>query len=310
MSMTSPSAPTDGPATVRFDSDGLSLEAWYYRPEGEGPFPCVVMAGGWCYVKELAQPTYAAAMAERGVAALIFDYRNMGGSEGEPRQHIDPNQQLADYRHAIDYVESLPEIDADRIGVWGISYSGGHVLILGALDPRVRALCGIVPVVDGYQNMRLAHGTLGLRRFQEAILAARRRRFDTGEVTYFEHQPAEEGDLATWPFPKSKRTFAELKAREAPGYVGHATAESADLLMGYTVFPHLRRLLNTPTLMVVAEGDDHTHWDLALQAHQAIPSPRKELMIVSNADHLTLYADRDRQNVVASRVGDFFRDNL
>jgi len=301
---------TVSPTTLRFDSDGLSLEALYYRPVGDGPFPCVVMAGGWCYVKELAQPTYAAALAEQGIAAFIFDYRNLGGSEGEPRQHIDPNQQLADYRNAIDHVESLDEIDGDRIGVWGISYSGGHVLILGASDPRVRALCGIVPVVDGYQNMRLAHGTLGLRRFQEAILQARRHRHDTGEVTYFQHQPAEEGDLATWPFPRSKRTFAELKAREAPAYDGRATAESADLLMSYSVFPYLRRLLNTPTLLVVAEGDDHTHWDLALEAHRAIPSPRKELMIVSNADHLTLYADRDRQNVVATRVADFFAEHL
>jgi fermentation-respiration switch protein FrsA (DUF1100 family) len=268
------------------------------------------MAGGWCYVKELAQPTYAAALAQQGIAALIFDYRNMGGSEGEPRQHIDPAQQLADYRNAIDFVEAQPEIDAARIGVWGISYSGGHVMILGAIDPRVRALCGIVPVTDGYQNMRLAHGTLGFRRFNEAILEARRSKQRTGEITYFQHQPAAEGEISTWPFPKSKKTFAALKEREAPAYRGESTAESADLLMGYSVFPYLPRLLAKPSLLIVAEGDDHTHWDLALAAYEAIPGDAKELMIVSNADHLTLYADRERQNVVAKRVADFFTANL
>ncbi|MGY4711623.1 alpha/beta hydrolase [Mycolicibacterium sp. CBM1] len=301
---------TVAPATVTFDSDGLTLEALYYRPKGDGPFPCVVMAGGWCYVKELAQPTYAAALADQGIAALIFDYRNMGGSQGEPRQHIDPAQQIADYRNAIDWIESKPEIDGDRIGAWGISYSGGHVLILGAVDSRVKALCGIVPVTDGYQNMRLAHGTLGFRRFNEAILAARRLRRETGEITYFQHQPAVEGEISTWPFPKSKKTFAALKEREAPAYVGEATAESADLLMGYSVFPYLPRLLGKPSLLIVAEGDDHTHWDLALRAYEEIPGDAKELMIVSNADHLTLYADRDRQNVVAKRVADFFSSHL
>jgi fermentation-respiration switch protein FrsA (DUF1100 family) len=298
------------PETITLDSDGLRLEALYYRPEGEGPFPCVVMAGGWCYVKELAQPTYAAALAENGIAALIFDYRNFGGSEGEPRQHIDPNAQIADYRHALDHVETLPEVDAERLGVWGISYSGGHVLVLGAIDTRVKALCGIVPVTDGYENMRLAHGTLGFRRFRDAILDARRKRYASGEITYFPHQPAEEGDLSTWPFPKSKRTFAALREREAPAYVGQATAESADLLMGYSVFPYLRRLLGKPTLLVIAEGDDHTHWDLAIRAFDEIPGERKELLVISNADHLTLYADRERQHVVANRVASFFGSNL
>lgn len=298
------------PETLTFDSDGLQLEALFYRPEGGGPFPCVVMAGGWCYVKELAQPTYAAALAQQGIAALIFDYRSFGGSEGEPRQHIDPATQVADYRNAIDFVEKRADIDSERIGIWGISYSGGHVLIVGAVDPRVRAACGIVPVTDGYNNMRLAHGTLGFRRFQQAILDARRKRQTSGEVTYFPHQPAEEGDLATWPFPKSKRTFAMLKEREAPAYRGEATAESADLLLGYSVSPYLTRLLNKPVLLVVAEGDDHTHWDLAFGAYEQIPGDAKELMVISNADHLTLYADRDRQNAVAGRVAAFFLENL
>ncbi|TWD75099.1 hypothetical protein FB561_6536 [Kribbella amoyensis] len=295
---------------LTFDSDGHRLSALFFRPDGEGPFPVVVLAGGWCYVKELAQPTYARALARAGIAALVFDYRSFGGSEGEPRQHIDPHEQLADYRNAIDYVEQRPEVDPDRLGVWGISYSGGHVLVLGAIDPRVRALCGIVPVTDGYQNMRLAHGTLGFRRFQAALLAARRLRARTGEVTYLPHQPSEEGGPATWPFPKSKQTFAALKEREAPAYRGEATAESSDLLLGYSVFPYLRRLLGKPTMLVVAEGDDHTHWDLALAAYDQIPGDTKLLLRISNADHLTLYADRDRQSVVADRVAAFFTEHL
>lgn len=295
---------------VSFLSDGVRLSALYFRPEGEGPFPCVVMAGGWCYVKELAQPTYARALAGRGVAALVFDYRTFGGSAGEPRQHIDPDQQIADYRSAIDYVEQRPDVDPACIGAWGISYSGGHVLIVGATDPRVRAVCGIVPVTDGYQNMRLAHGTLGFRRFTAALLEARRKRAQTGEVSYIQHQPAEEGGLATWPFPKSKETFAALREREAPAYRGEATAESSELLLGYSVFPHLQRLLGTSVLLVVAEGDDHTHWDLAVRAYEEILGDDKELMIVSDADHLTLYSERERQGDVAAKVARFFAAEL
>lgn len=296
--------------TVRFKSAGESLEAFFYAPEGDGQHPCVVMAGGWCYVKELAQPTYAEAFEEAGLAALIFDYRTVGGSTGEPRQHLDPWAQIEDYRNAISWAETLPEIDADRIGVWGISYSGGHVLILGAIDPRVRAVCSIVPVIDGYDNLRLAHGTMSFRRLQVALLEARRKLAATGEHTYIDHQPHTEADLGTWPFPKSRTTFARLKESQAPAYEGHATAASTELLLAYSVRPYLRRLGGKPVLLVLAEGDDHTHWDLALEAYEQIPGSAKSLHVVPKANHLTLYEDDATLKAVAARAAAFFRKHL
>ena len=144
------------------------------------------------------------------------------------------------------------------------------MLILGAIDPRVRAVCAVVPVIDGYENMRLAHGTLGLRRLKAELLAARRRRYATGEETYLPHQP--DGDeLATWPYPQSRIIFRRLKETQAPAYDGRSTAQSTELLHGYSVFPFLAGLLATPTLFVVAEGDDHTHWELQAAAFEAIP---------------------------------------
>ena len=49
---------------------------------------------------------------------------------------------------------TLPEVDADRIGVWGSSYSGGHVLVLGAIDRRVKCVVWQVPLISGYRNAR------------------------------------------------------------------------------------------------------------------------------------------------------------
>ena len=133
------------------------------------------MAGGWCYVKELVQPHVAQQFADTGLAAILFDYRNFGSSDGARRQHIDPNAQIEDYRNAISFAETLDEVDADRIGVWGLSYSGGHALILGATDPRVKCVSAQIPVVDGYRNMRRVHGTIGFRRFEQLLLDDRRR---------------------------------------------------------------------------------------------------------------------------------------
>lgn len=301
---------SNNPEMVTFDSDGIALEALFFRPETPGPYPVVVMAGGWCYVKELAQPRFAARFVEAGIGALIFDYRNFGGSAGEHRQHLDPWEQIKDYRNAISFVESLDDVDSERIGAWGVSYSGGHVLVVGALDSRVKAVCGVVPVIDGYENMRLAHGTLGLRRLQEFLLDARRLRAATGEITTIEHQPLNEGDIATWPFPRSKQVFAQLKAEQAPAYVGHTTSESAEMLLSYSVAPYLKRLLGTPTMIVVAEGDDHTHWDLASDAYEQIPGDDKTLHIVPSSDHLTLYANEQQQRQTAREIASFFATSL
>jgi len=298
------------PQTVEIPSAGERLSALLYLPEGPGPHPAVVLGGGWCYVKELVQPMYASVFARNGMAALIFDYRYMGGSTGEPRQHIDPWQQIEDYRNAVSYMESRDEVDADRIGAWGISYSGGHVLILGALDDRVRAVCGVVPTVNGWQNMRLAHGTLGFRRLQAAILEARRKLYATRDHTYIPHQPETEGDLAVWPFPKSKVTFKRLKETQAPAYDGRSTVASADLLLAYDVMPYARRLVGTPTMLAVAEGDDHTHWDLAADVFDAIPGERKRWHVVPRSGHLTLYEDEAAVAVVAQAAADWFAEYL
>jgi cephalosporin-C deacetylase-like acetyl esterase len=70
----------------------------------------------------------------------VYDNRNFGESDGEPRHEIVPTQQQSDYSDAITYAQSLDEVDADKIGIWGSSYSGGHVLIVGAVDRRVKAV--------------------------------------------------------------------------------------------------------------------------------------------------------------------------
>lgn len=286
------------------------LEALLYVPSGEGPHPFVVMGGGWCYVKELVQPLFAEVFADAGLGAVVFDYRTFGGSSGEPRQHIDPWMQIEDYRNTLSYLQSRDDVDEARLAAWGISYSGGHVLILGALDDRVRAVCSIVPVIDGWDNLRISHGTVSFRTLMAALRESRTRLYETGEHAYIDHQPVELGAVGTFPFPHSRETFKRLTASEGPAYEGRATASSTEMLLAYSVRPFLSRLVATPTLMCLAECDDHTHWDLAAEAFNQIPGTRKRLHVVPSAGHLTLYEDVDVRRSVARIAADFFASHL
>src|ERR1700738_5067190 len=140
---------------IAFNAEGTTLRGWLYTPEsGNGPFPTIVMAHGFSAVKEMYLDKFAEAFAQAGLAALVFDNRNFGASDGEPRQEIDPWLQTRDYRDAITWASSLPEVDPDRIGIWGSSYSGAHVLVVGAIDRRVKAVVSQVPLISGHANAR------------------------------------------------------------------------------------------------------------------------------------------------------------
>jgi fermentation-respiration switch protein FrsA (DUF1100 family) len=297
---------------VEFKSGGATLRGHLYTPDtGEGPFPVVVMAGGWCYVKELVQPDYAKAFVDAGLAALVFDYRCFGDSEGEPRQHINPWEQIEDYRNAITFVETLPSIDADRIGIWGISYSGGHVLVVGATDPRVRCIVSNIPVVDGFKTMQLVHGSIGFRALCSLILEDRRKRFANGEHGYVPMSSKDPSQgIVTWPFPEVTEAFTMLKEREAPNHEHRNTIESIELLLDYNVLPYVRRIINVPTLMTVAERDDITTWDEEVAMYNLIPTTRKKLFIFDETSHMTLYSNKSRLEIAAEQGRDWLVQHL
>jgi len=298
---------------IEFTSEGLTVRGWWYPPaQASGPAPAVVLAGGWCYVRELVMPYYAEAFAERGIGALVFDYRNLGVSDGDVRQHLDPWMQIRDYQNALSYLERRGDVDGDRLGVWGISYSGGHALILAAIDPRVRAIVSQIPVIDGYENMRRVHGTMGYRELWATILEDRAARYDDPDKRlHLPHAaPNPSTELSAWPFPETYETFAKLRETEAPLYQNLSTVESVDLLLNYDVMPFVRRVYDTPTLMIVAEADDLTLWDLEIGAFNALPTTKKELKVLPGTTHMTLYSDRDRLDVAAEAAAGWFATHL
>jgi len=296
---------------VEFPSDGETLVGTLFRPDGaEGPLPTVVAAGGWCYVKEIVLPHVARLVAGQNVQFLGFDYAGFGESTGARRQHLDPWQQISDYRNAITYIENRNDADADNIGVLGISYSGGHVLILSAIDPRVKAAVSIVPVVDGYNNMKRVHGEARFRELELAILEDRRKRATGAGGTWSMTTMTPFEELVVWPFPRTFEVFHQLKETEAPRHEHWNTIESAELLLNYDVTPFLPRILNKKVMMIAAEADILTLWDLEIEAFNKIPSPYKRLEILPAVSHMSLYSEREDTNFAGRLSAEWFSEHL
>ena len=129
----------------------------------------MVLAHGFGGVKEARLDAYAERFAAAGHAALLFDYRHFGASEGEPRQLISIGRQQEDWRAAIAHARGLDGIDPERIALWGTSYSGGHVVAVGAGDPRVAAIVSQAPFMNGNAALGCA-GPANVMRLTGAAL--------------------------------------------------------------------------------------------------------------------------------------------
>ena len=222
--------------------DRVMLRGWHYRPDrGRGPWPTIVMAHGFSAVKEMYLDRFAEVFAAAGLAALVFDNRTFGASDGEPRQEIDPWRQIADYRDAISYALTRPETDGRRIGVWGSSYSGAHVLVLGATDRRIKCVASQVPLISGYRNAR--------RLIRADVIAAVEAMCAEDRLQRYRGEPPatlpvvseDPAGPAALPTPDSWQWFTETGRVRASAWQNVVTLRSVELFIAYEPGAYIER---------------------------------------------------------------------
>ena len=265
---------------VEFNAEGVTLRGWLYAAgTGGAPAPAVVMAHGFSAVKEMYLDSFAEVFAAAGLNVLVFDNRNFGASDGEPRQEIDPWAQVRDYRHAITYAGTLPEVAPGRIGIWGSSYSGGHVLVVAAIDRRVKAVVSQVPLISGHDNLRAL--------VRADFIAGLREQFEADRLARFNGEPpvlvpvVDEDPLAPSALPTadSWQWFTETGKTRAPAWLNEVTLRSVEMFTEYEPVTYLPYISPTPLLLAVAEGDHLVPVELAIAAYERAHQP-KELVIL------------------------------
>lgn len=292
---------------IEFDADGVTLRGWFYPGDtSAGPAPAVVMAHGFSAVKEMYLDAFAEVFNAAGLAVLVYDNRNFGASDGEPRQEIDPWAQVRDYRHAITYASVLPEVDATRIGIWGTSYSGGHVLVVGAIDRRVKAVVSQVPLVSGSANFRAL--------VRADFIPTVREQFDSDRLARFRGAPptripvVDSNPLASSALPtaESYTWFTETHASRAPAWRNEVTLRSVEMFAEYEPGAYISRISPTPLLMLVAQNDTLTPTELAVEAFEQARQP-KRLQILPGG-HFDAYVAGFETSSSAAR--DWFLEHL
>ena len=292
---------------IEFDAEGVTLRGWFYDADGaSAAAPTVVMAHGFSAVKEMYLDKYAETFAAAGLNALVFDNRNFGASDGEPRQEIDPWQQVRDYRHAITYATTLDEVDPTRIGAWGSSYSGGHVLVLGAIDRRVKAVVAQVPLVSGSANIAelvRVDFRAGFRQMFDDDRAARYRGDPPAMVPVVAEDPLAPSALPT---PDSWTWFIETGKTRATAWRNEVTLRTVEMLGEYEPGSYIGRISPTPLLMIVAREDHLTPAHLAIDAYERAREPKR--LVILPGGHFDAYVDGFAEASTPAR--DWFVEHL
>jgi fermentation-respiration switch protein FrsA (DUF1100 family) len=297
------------PMTQRVDiaftaEGGVTLRGWLYLPEGPGLHPAITMAHGYAAVKEHGLERFAEAFAADGFVVLVHDHRTFGASDGTPRQDVDPWQQIADWRRAVSFLESRPQVDAGRIGLWGTSYAGGHAIVLAATDRRLRCVVAHAPTISGYEQ--------GLRRVPPDAVAGLEEALAEDERAQFRGEPprmqAIVSDDPAVPAAYRAKDAIEFYLQPVPTGVweNQVTVRSTRAARMYEPDAWISRVSPTPLLLVVADHDAITVTHLALAAYERALEPKKLALLPGG--HFDPYLSRFGESSAAAR--DWFRRHL
>ncbi|WP_226051560.1 alpha/beta hydrolase [Dickeya chrysanthemi] len=291
---------------ISFEAEGgVTLRGWLYVPTGgTGPYPAITMAHGYAGVKEHGLERFAEKFASNGFVVLLHDHRNFGASDGTPRQDIDPWRQIADWRRAISFLEHQDVVDAKRIGLWGTSYSGGHALVLGATERRLRAVVAQVPTISGFEQ--------GLRRIPPDAVAAIEDAFAADERAQARGEPPHRQTIVsadpTIPASYRAKDAVEFYLQPVPDGVweNSVTVRSTRAARMYEPGTWIARVSPTPLLMIVALQDTITLTDLELAAYERALEPKR--LVTIPGGHFDPYITRFDQSSAAAL--DWFKEHL
>lgn len=299
----------DGVTTrdVTYYSDDVACFAKIFLPKGfstTAKTPGVVLAQGWAGTHASIEK-YGARFAEKGLVAMVIDYRGWGKSNGfatlankslqsrtrnddakrfargefrieTKRTRLIPSKQVEDIRHAISYLQGEPGIDPERIGVWGSSFAGGNAIAVAAMDARVKAIAMQAPSIAG-RHARAEPFELKGKMLEDAIQRARVGRGAEMETGYVD------------------RHVIDVETNQA-------VAE-------FRPFHQLKHIGDRPVLFVVAQNEElFDNKDHAFAAADALTGPKKVIEI-PNTTHFQMYVG-PAFDISANAAADWFREYL
>lgn len=298
--------------TIHFKSEGLNLVGNLFYPPNyeEGKrYPTLVVSGSWTTVKEQMAGLYAERFAKEGFITLAFDFRNYGESEGVPRAWENPEMKIQDIKNAVAYLKTLPEVDATKIGAFGVCAGSMYTLMAASEDVNIKAVATTASWLHDAEAVKLFYGgDEGVESKIKMAQEAKKKYAETGEFTYIkaisttDETAAMFGEFDYYLNPE-RGAIPQWKADQ------FAVATWEDWLT-LDPFPSASKL-KKPLLMIHSDGcvlPDYTK-----KYFDAVASTDKELVWVdtdlgSPMHQFSFYDQNEEVNLAVEKTSAFFHN--
>jgi uncharacterized protein len=289
--------------SVAFFSEGSRLVGDVYYP-ADLPLgrkrPGIVLCHGYTGIKDLYLPDNARKLTQAGYVAMTFDYKGWGESAG-PRSRLAPYSRVADVQAALTFLGTLPEVDAERLGLYGTSYGGATVVWVGAVDRRVQCVVSVVGIGNGARWMRSVRRPDEWHDLLERARRDRVRRTLEGESELVNREEILLPDLQS----------AELAAaarRNHPAAVSRIPLEYVDDTLEFNPEWVVDKIAPRPILFITTDNDRLVPPEESAALYARAGEP-KRLVVLKGYGHYEVYAEPAFSEVMTAALA-WYREHL
>ena len=288
---------------VEFYSEGFKLCGDVYIPDDLSPGEkraAVLLCHGYTGVKDLYLPDNARVLNEHGYVVMTFDYKGWGDSEGV-RSRLAPYSRVMDVQAAMTFLGMQPEVESDKIGLYGTSYGGATVVWVGAVDPRAKCIVSVVGVGHGARWMSRVRRVDEWFDLQERSVEDRKKRAATGKSEYVERSEILLPD----------RQSAELAAaarRNNPSAVNTIPLEYVDDTIAFNPEWIVDKISPRPVLFITSDNDRLVLPEESEQLYAHAKEPKK-LVVLKGPGHYEVYAEPTFSEVMTATM-DWYKEHL
>ena len=288
---------------VVFDSQGERLVGDLYLPDdyqAGDQLPTVIVTGAWTTVKEQMPARYAAEMADRGYAALTFDFRGWGQSEGAIRQLEDPERKTQDIVAAANFLMTRAEVDETRMGGLGICASAGYMTDAVARSPQLKSLALVAPWMH---DAEIVDAVYGGQESVNGLIEASRNAAASDNPVMLEAASLTNENAVMYQAPY----YTEADRGAIPEYVNQFNVASWEAWLTYDAVRLADDISGTPVTIIHSEEAAIPHG--AKRFFDRIDGPKSQLWI-DGATQMDFYDQAEPVRISADRIAQHFAHTL
>ncbi|MGH2458291.1 MAG: alpha/beta hydrolase [Chloroflexota bacterium] len=288
---------------VTFFSGGCRLAADLYLPDGLAPGerrPGVVLCCGYTGVKNLYLDDMARRISGAGYLALTFDYKGWGQSEG-PSLRLAPYSRVEDSQAALTFLSLQPEVDPDRLGLYGISYGGSTAAFTAAIDNRARAVVSVTGVGNGARWMSRVRHPWEYRELVERADRDRAQQVITGRSELADRSNVLMLD------PQSVEISAKARAGR-PGASMEVPLEMVHETISFNPEWVVERIAPRAALFITSDRDELVLPEESIAMYEHAAEPRK-LVILKGFGHYEVFTSPALDAVMRETLA-WYHDHL